>query len=477
VPELINAESLFGRIQQFSNRLYAPIFITGLNYWAQSFGNYWGHNAIIRTEPFMQCCDLPHLPGRKPFGGQILSHDFVEAALLLKENWQVWLAYDLEGSYEEAPQAIIENAQRDRRWCQGNLQHTMVVFARGLRGLSRIHLAMGIFGYLSSPLWLAFLLTFNWMLLAKKMTGLSEIPVRAFTPILGFMNVTQHAFLIFIICMAVLFLPKVLALLDLAYDWQRQRQFGGLLRATLSAVLETAFSALHAPLQMLWHSKFVATILLGMGVNWGSQKRTADGTAWLSAIRAHTGHTLIGLVWGACVWRLDRGTFWWFVPVMLGMVLSIPLSVFTSRGRLGQLARKVGLFLTPEETAPGTELVSLRTRVAAHDAQPTDFWPHWGMAHAVTDPYVNAIHVSLLREKELNPIYAEALAQLRGGGLQARVLAERLLAEGPDALQPPERMFVMIDSESMAWLHREVWVRPPTKLAGWWQGAIQRVVR
>ena len=157
VPALVNAESLFGRIQQFANRLYAPVFIAGLNYWAQSFGNYWGHNAIIRTEPFMQFCDLPQLPGRKPFGGQILSHDFVEAALLLRENWQVWFAYDLEGSYEETPQDIIENAQRDRRWCQGNLQHGMVLFARGLRGVSRIHLLLGIFGYLASPLWLLFL--------------------------------------------------------------------------------------------------------------------------------------------------------------------------------------------------------------------------------------------------------------------------------------------------------------------------------
>ena len=63
VPALVNAESLFGRIQQFANRLYAPVFIAGLNYWALDFGNYWGHNAIIRTEPFMQFCDLPQLPG------------------------------------------------------------------------------------------------------------------------------------------------------------------------------------------------------------------------------------------------------------------------------------------------------------------------------------------------------------------------------------------------------------------------------
>ena len=98
VPALVNAESLFGRIQQFANRLYAPIFIAGLNYWALDLGNYWGHNAIIRTEPFMQCCDLPQLPGHKPFGGQILSHDFVEAALLLRENWEVAALHERLGA-------------------------------------------------------------------------------------------------------------------------------------------------------------------------------------------------------------------------------------------------------------------------------------------------------------------------------------------------------------------------------------------
>src|ERR1043166_5999955 len=218
VPALVNAESMFGRIQQFANRLYAPVFIAGLNYWAQGFGNYWGHNAIIRTEPFMQYCDLPQLPGRKPFGGQILSHDFVEAALLLRENWQVWFAYDLEGSYEETPQGIIENAQRDRRWCQGNLQHGLVLFARGLRSVSRIHLLLGIFGYLSSPLWLFFLLTFNWALWSLTKSELSVITVRAFNPWLSKLSGTEHALLIFTICMSVLFLPKILALIDLVLD-------------------------------------------------------------------------------------------------------------------------------------------------------------------------------------------------------------------------------------------------------------------
>jgi membrane glycosyltransferase len=478
VPALVNAESLFGRMQQFANRFYAPIFIAGLNFWTEGFGNYWGHNAIIRTETFMQCCDLPHLPGVKPFGGQILSHDFVEAALLLKENWQVWLAYDLEGSYEEAPQAIVENAQRDRRWCQGNMQHVMVVFAKGLRGISRIHLLLGIFGYLASPLWLMFLLAFNFTLWAKLHTGLSDIVVRPLTPFLTLTG-TEHAFLIFVICMCVLFLPKVLALLDLALHPQRRRAFGGLRRAAAGAVAETAFSALHAPLQMLWHSKFVATILLGMGVQWGEQKRTADGIAWSAAVRAHWQHTAIGVLWGVAVWNLDPQTFWWFVPVMAGMVCSIPLSVFTSRRSWGERARSLGLFLTPEELSPPAEIAGLAARMSALDAAgETNPRPrNSGLAEAVLDPYVNAIHVSLLREKQLNPEYRDTLARLGVGQPQVRALGEKLLAEGPDPLKPEEKLLVLSDADTMSWLHRQAWLRPSETLAAWWQNIIRQYAR
>jgi membrane glycosyltransferase len=478
VPALVNASSLFGRIQQFANRLYTPIFITGLNFWAQGFGNYWGHNAIIRTEPFMQFCDLPQLPGRKPFGGQILSHDFVEAALLLKADWEVWLAYDLEGSYEEAPQTMVENARRDRRWCQGNMQHFMVIWAKGLRGTSRLHLAQGIFGYLASPLWLFFLLTFNWMLWYEGHTGLSKITVRAFTPFLR-VNATQHAFLIFAICMVVLLLPKVLTLVDLAFDKERCRAFGGLVRATVGSVAETAFTVLHAPLQMLWHSKCVAASLLGTGVHWGAQKRTADGLAWSDAVRQHWGHTAIGLIWGGAIWRLDRLTFWWFMPVMVGMVVSIPLSVLTSRTRLGQEARRLGLFVTPEESSPPPELAALRSRMMALEVsgQIASRFPDIGLADVVLDPYVNAIHVSLLREKRQNPAFAQALSDLGVGRPEVRVLCEKLLAEGPAGLQRDEKLLILSDSEQLPWLHRQAWLRPSGTLARWWQAQIREYAR
>ena len=478
VPALVNAESLFGRIQQFANRFYAPIFIEGLNFWSQGFGNYWGHNAIIRTEPFMQYCDLPKLPGRKPFGGQILSHDFVEAALLLKENWQVWLAYDLEGSYEEAPQGLIENAQRDRRWCQGNLQHGMLLLAQGLKGISRLHLLLGIFGYLAGPLWFLFLVTFNWMWAYKRFTGLSDITVHSWTKSLN-LSGSEHAFMLFIICMSVLMLPKVLAILDLARDFDRQRSFGGLPSAIVSTVLETAFSTLHAPLQMLWHLRFVTTIVLGMSVSWGSQNRESDGTTWLYAFKRHWGHTLVGLIWGGLVWMLQPAMFAWFIPVFSGMVLAIPISVFTSRSSWGWHARSLGLFLTPEETGQTPVLDTMRVRMAAfEDASTTVRHPHDnGLTEITLDPYLNAVHVSLLREKQLNPSYAEDLKKIGAGKEEVKGLGEKLLLEGPDALSKTEKVLIMSDAEVMSWLHRQAWLRPSSSLASWWSSAIRRYAR
>ncbi len=478
LPGVVNASSLFGRIQQFANRFYTPLYITGLNFWAQGFANYWGHNAIIRTEPFMQYCDLPRLPGRKPFGGQILSHDFVEAALLLREDWQVWFAYDLDGSYEEAPQDMIANAQRERRWCQGNLQHGLVMFVRGLRGVSRLHLLFGVMGYLASPLWLLFLLTFNWIRLSHKFSGLSDISVHAFTPYLN-LTATQHAFLVFMICMVILFLPRILALVELLFDKHRRQAFGGLRRATASVVAETFFSALHAPLQMLWHTSFVVLSLLGKSVRWSGQRRLAGGVTWQMALRRHWWHTLIGLVWGGLIWWLDRPVFWWFTPVFAGMVLSIPLSIVVSKTTLGTRALSLGLFLTPEEVSTPPELAELRMRLAGMQRWPQGEQALWdaGLAEAVLDPYLNAVHVSLLREKRLNPVYADALEKLGVGKPEIRELAERFLSHGPGALSAQDKMLILNDADVMAWLHRQAWMRPTETLVPWWQNALRRYGR
>jgi membrane glycosyltransferase len=323
-------------------------------------------------------------------------------------------------------------------------------------------------------LWLAFLLTFNWMRWFHEYTGLSNITVRGLTPFLN-VNGTVHAFIIFLICMSVLLLPKVVALVDLVFNAERRRKFGGLVRATAGAIVETIFSTLHAPLQMLWHTRFVVTNLLGISVGWNPQRRDADGTTWLYAIQRHWGHTLVGLVWGGLVWRLDRASFWWFAPVLAGMLLSIPLSVFTGRREWGIRARSLGMFLTPEETTPPPEIVSLRERMMALEksAEIVSRPNNSGIADAVLDPYVNATHVSLLREKRFNPEYAEQLRRLGAGGADVRALGEKLLAQGPDKLDAREKMVVLCDAEVMSWLHRQIWLRADKKLSPWWLANIR----
>jgi membrane glycosyltransferase len=445
-PRIVNAHSAFARFQQFANRLYGPLFNAALAYWMQDGGNYWGHNAIIRTEPFMQLCDLPELPGRKPFGGQILSHDFVEAALLRKENWEVWFAGNLEGTYEENPPGIIENAQRDRRWCQGNLQHFMVLFARGFRGVSRMHLSLGIFGYLAGPLWLLFLITSTYLLWFSKDTGLSPVVVAAFTPYLH-LNAAHHALLVFSFCMVTLLLPKFLSMADLVWDRDRRCAFGGMRRACGSAIVETFFSTLHAPIQMLFHTKFVVATLLGLEVRWNTQQRTASGTSWRDAWRQHWGHSLLGLGWGAFIWSIDPKVFWWFLPVCLGLMVSVPLSVFTSSDRLGNALRRAGLLLTPEETSPPSQLLQMRERLREKKRKFSR--SDEALLAATRDPYLNAIHVSLLHEESLT-------APQVGDG---EALARKLLKGGASILNSTEQLLLAADADAMAWLHREYWLR------------------
>ena len=157
-PLVINRNTMFARLQQFAARIAGPVIGAGLSAWMGRDGNYWGHNAIIRTRAFADHCGLPDLPGKPPFGGHILSHDFIEAALMRRAGYTVYMLPDLGGSYEESPPSLIDLAARDRRWCQGNLQHARIIGAKGFTLATRQHLAHGIMGYLASPLWMAQLL-------------------------------------------------------------------------------------------------------------------------------------------------------------------------------------------------------------------------------------------------------------------------------------------------------------------------------
>ncbi|MFT3831492.1 MAG: glucans biosynthesis glucosyltransferase MdoH [Opitutaceae bacterium] len=467
VPRLIRGETLFARLQQFANRLYSPVFLAGLNYWQQGEGNFWGHNAVIRTAQFMEHCSLPDLPGTEPFGGRILSHDFVEAALMVRAGYSVWLAYDLDGSFEEGPPSVIDSAKRDRRWCQGNLQHSWLLFARGLRGASRVHLLMGIMGYVASPLWLFFLLLSTIHVLDQALSGRVHSVGEIIFERWGFYFELPQTLALFGLTLVMLFVPKILGVL---VQWREEGQrpsYGGRLRMVTSALVETALSSLLAPINMMFHAKFVVFTLLGQGVGWVTQRRDAEGNDWREAILTHWGQTVFGLVWGISTYIRLPSFFWWLSPVIAGLVLSIPLSIFLGSAKIGALTRRWGFFLFPEEATPPYELRRLEKNLAEcyrHMRPIEELRDDYGLLQAVLDPYINALHVSLQRQRR--PAAATRAYFL--------ALRERLLKDGPKRLSAREKRALLLDPESMAWLHRELWRRPQTELADWWQLGVRQ---
>ena len=468
VPRLVNGETVFARLQQFASRLYGPIFAAGLNYWQQGEGNYWGHNAIIRVAPFIEHCSLPELPGVEPFGGRILSHDYVEAALMRRAGWSVWLAVDLDGSYEECPGNLIDFAKRDRRWLQGNLQHTWLVTARGLHAANRLHLALGILAYLASPLWCAFLVVSSIIAWRYAATGLSPLPVDSFARYLR-LGFHAQALLLLSGTLGLLFFPKVLALIDLSRRPGAAAGFGGWPRVISGAITETAIFTLLAPVLMLFHTKFIILTLAGRGVAWVAQRRGADGDPeWREAILTHAGHTLTGLGWGAFALWINPAFAAWLAPILLGLVTSIPLSLVTGQMAAGAFVKRLKFFLTPEEISPPPELTRLSRNLEAcrrHTPPLPELAPDYGLMQAVLDPYVNAVHLALLRERDQTPAAAseERFAPLR----------ERLLREGPSSLPPRDKLALLLDADSMAALHRDLWSLPAERLSTWWRTAIR----
>jgi membrane glycosyltransferase len=352
LPLMVNRNTLFARAQQFAARLYAPIVAGGLAYWHGADSSYWGHNAIIRTKAFIEHAGLPELPGRPPFGGHILSHDFVEAALLRRAGWKVYLVPELMGSYEESPPSLIDFAARDRRWCQGNLQHSKVVSARGLYWMSRLHLIMGITSYLASPIWLILIMLGLLLALQAHFIRPEYFPEDfALFPSWPVFD-SERAMWLFVATMAVLLAPKLFGYILLCRDRQLVRRYGGGLRVALSILFETVLSALIAPVMMVMQSTVVAGILTGRAVGWTTQHRDDGSIPWRAVARRHIAHTVVGMILAMAAYAVSLSFLAWMTPIVVGLVLAIPVSASTAQQGLGRIARRLGLLVTPEETEP-----------------------------------------------------------------------------------------------------------------------------
>jgi len=464
-PQPIQAQTPMARMLQFAGYCYGPIFQAGLNFWQSNNGNFWGHNAIIRTAPFIEHCALPAMPGSKH--ARFMSHDYVEAALMRKANYEVWLAYTLDGSFENLPPTMIDCAKRDRRWCRGNFQHSWLLMAQGLQPINRLHLSLGILSYLCSPLWLVFMtlgvIQYRRETLEPVLSFDADIGLSSYLDIGG----GRLALILFLVTLALLTLPKVLATLLVLFSAEKRRAFGGTLRTVASFLTEHLLSALMAPILMLFTSLSVTFVLIGREITWGAQRRDAEGVDWPGILRAHTWHTAVGLAAAEIAYRIHPTFFWWTLPVTLGLVCSVPLSALLGYEPIGRFLNRAGLFRTPPETNPPLMVKHMEKNLELCRSQlPPPAWlqSHYGVAQVVLDPYINAAHVSLLRVKRKlsYPITA-----------YFKRLSERLLTQGPSALNRREMLALLRNADSVCELHDRLWKTPDGQLPGWWKLAMR----
>ena len=431
-PRACGHETVHARIVQFSSRTYGPLFTTGMRFWQLGESHYWGHNAILRMAPFIEHCALAPLPGQTSLSGDVMSHDFVEAALMRRAGWKVWIAHDLDGSYEQVPPNLLAELQRDRRWCQGNLQNSRLMLEPGLHPVHRTVFLTGVLAYVSAPLWLGFLIL-STILFANQSHAVPKYFIEPYQlfPIWPTANI-KLMLTLFGLTGVLLLAPKALSLAVIVLKGEAQR-FGGVVRLMTGAFLEFVHSVLLAPVRMLFHTQFVLAALTGIRLDWKSPPRDDAVTTVGEAVRRHGFHTALAVVWiGAIIW--SSAVFpWWLSPVLLGLLAAIPLSASTSHAAPGRWLRAHGIFVTPEEVRQPPVL-------GEAERYAEKFPPLPKVIDAITDA---AAH-----EEVAAAIPARAPATGLKAQAQAR-LVEHAVSEGPSALTVAQRMRLLADAEAL----------------------------
>jgi len=354
MPMIINGQTIFARTLQFATRLYGRVAWTGLAWWSGSESSFWGHNAIVRTRAFAETCGLPHLAGPKPFGGEVMSHDALESALLRRGGWSVHLAPYLDGSYEESPSNLLDFATRDRRWCRGNVQHVPLVALPGLHWMSRMHLVIGVLSYALSPLWFIALsagITSRALMPELKKAAFTMADLQAAAHALIDWREIQATAWAMIITFLLLFGPKIMGSILVFSRKAETKGFGGKRRVAAGLVVEMLLSALVAPMLMFTQTRAIVEILAGKVGGWATQRRDADKVDFKEATAAMGWISVTGLVLGGVFW-FTPDLFTSTAPILLGLVLAVPLTMLGAHKVAGLKVKANGLFMTPEERRP-----------------------------------------------------------------------------------------------------------------------------
>lgn len=368
VPQLTGARTLMARVQQFASHVYGNLMAMGSALWHGHESNYWGHNAIIRTRAFASSAGLPEFPGRAPFGGTVQSHDFVEAAFLRKAGWGVYLVPGIGGSYEGCPPNIFEILVRDRRWCQGNMQHTRFLFWPGLKPVSRLHLLTGIISYLASFFWLLALVA--GLYTAYQFIGHEHdyfpdgVALFPTWPVMD----AERALTLLLFTGCVLLLPKALGLVYGLFFDRRWQDAGMRLKLVAGCLVELVLSAVIAPVFMLAHVWSLAMVALEQDSGWSAQMRDANRPGFGEAMTVFAPYSIIGLLLAAlCFWiSVDLG--FWLAPVFTGLILAPFISWFTAMKRGGALSRAL-------ETPEGHRTMGTRQNIQHDKRRYRDFGP------------------------------------------------------------------------------------------------------
>ncbi len=342
------SDSPFGRIMQFGMRQGMRPYTVGSAWWQGPAGPYWGHNAIIRLEAFRAHCRLPRLPGGPPLGGHILSHDQVEAVLMHRAGYEVWVLPVEDGSFEESPPTLTDFLGRDLRWCQGNMQYLRLLNMRGLRPLSRVQLGLAILMYLAAPAWLGFLLLGFGQVIAAGNDGLLRDPASV---ALGFG--------IFTGMMGLTLAPKIMGFLDLTLRSEGRRAYGGRIRIGFNALIELVASILVGPIVAVTQTLFLAGLPFGKRIAWNAQARDAYTLNGKQALRALWPQLLLGIVGTLLLANAAPASLPWATPILLGLLLAVPFALLTSSPSFGNLMSRFKVCATPEELRPPPEVAAL----------------------------------------------------------------------------------------------------------------------
>ena len=229
---------------------------------------------------------------------------------------------------------MLDFAQRDVRWCQGNMQYIKLLDLPGLYAMSRFQLLWAILMFIGIPAWTLMIALLP--IAAWEGQSIANYPVGL-------------AIFLYVLFFVMYLSPKIAGLIDAVLTKGGVARYGGPVRFAVSAALELVFSFLQGAISTIRTSIFMIGLAFGKSVVWGGQSRDAYGISWATAVRNLWPQTLFGIVVCGLLWLINPAVFWWSLPLTAGYLVAVPFAVLTASPALGRWFKQIGLAGIPED--------------------------------------------------------------------------------------------------------------------------------